>query len=178
MKRKDAIIGTKIGRLTILENVYLGGNGGSMVRVQCDCGKIYLASKKGVLTSKVTQCKECYCNSPKINNRRGVGELSGRYWGSVLCNARSRKIEVEITKEDAYDLFLKQNKRCALSGVEIWFDNYKERERTASLDRKDPCKSYILDNIQWVHKEINLMKQCLTNKELIIWCNLISFTQA
>lgn len=46
-------------------------------------------------------------------------------------------------------------------------------ETTASIDRIDSSNGYIEDNIQWVHKDVNMMKQKMTNIELIEMCKLI-----
>jgi hypothetical protein len=46
--------------------------------------------------------------------------------------------------------------------------------QTASLDRIDNNKGYTKDNIQWLHKNINLMKHCFDQKYFIELCNLIS----
>lgn len=43
-----------------------------------------------------------------------------------------------------------------------------------SLDRIDSNKGYIENNIQWVVKEINFMKNNLTEKEFFILCNSVS----
>ena len=45
---------------------------------------------------------------------------------------------------------------------------------TASLDRIDSTKGYTKNNIQWVHKTINKMKNVLHDEEFIQWCNLIA----
>jgi hypothetical protein len=33
MERKDLTIGSKYGKLTVIDNIYMGGNGGSKVKV-------------------------------------------------------------------------------------------------------------------------------------------------
>jgi len=62
------------------------------------------------------------------------------------------------------NLFIKQNKKCALTGLDIKFGVRNDKitgtyeETTASLDRIDSSKGYVKGNIQWVHKDINIMK--------------------
>jgi hypothetical protein len=48
--------------------------------------------------------------------------------------------------------------------------NGKDREGTASLDRIDSSKGYSKDNVQWVHKRLNAVKQNLTPEEFLFWC--------
>lgn len=45
---------------------------------------------------------------------------------------------------------------------------------TASLDRIDSTKGYTLDNIQWVHKHINVMKMDLDQEYFIKLCKLVT----
>jgi len=82
-----------------------------------------------------------------------------------------------------WSLFLKQNKKCALSGLDIilnpqWSNQNNGRKtkvvQTASIDRKDSKKNYTTDNIQWVHKDINKMKGMLSDKEFINFCKTVS----
>jgi hypothetical protein len=91
---------------------------------------------------------------------------------------KPRKIEYRLDNEYLWSLFLEQDKRCALSGVEInFFPNYTSRNKTkqtASLDRIDNTKGYIKGNVQWVHKSVNLMKNKYNQQEFIQWCKLIS----
>jgi hypothetical protein len=47
------------------------------------------------------------------------------------------------------------------------------RNQTASLDRIDSTKGYLVGNVQWVHKDINNIKQDYTVDELMKYCELI-----
>jgi len=44
----------------------------------------------------------------------------------------------------------------------------------ASLDRIDNSKGYIIDNVQFVHKDINIMRGTLSMERFTDLCNLIS----
>ena len=84
--------------------------------------------------------------------------------------------------EDIYEMWVKQDKKCKLSGLDINFKNIntkKTRHRfdlvcTASLDRIDSKKGYTLDNIQLVHKDINMMKKEYNQKYFIEMCKLVT----
>jgi hypothetical protein len=106
----------------------------------------------------------------------GCGEISGAYFYNIKNNAIKRRLDFDLTIEYIWSLFLKQNKKCALSGVDIGFSkkNIDKHKTTASLDRIDSSKGYIIENTQWVHKEINRMKMDLNENEFIYWCNLIA----
>ncbi len=103
---------------------------------------------------------------------KGYEEISATYWNNVLNGARNRKIKIEITIQDAWQLFLKQNKKCALTGQEIGFEACKSN--TASLDRIDSKIGYVKGNLQWVHRDINFAKQSLSNEEFINLCKLVA----
>lgn len=49
----------------------------------------------------------------------------------------------------------------------------RQIETTASLDRIDSDQGYILGNIQWVHKIVNIMKQDTVQSEFIGWCRAV-----
>ena len=49
----------------------------------------------------------------------------------------------------------------------------RSKNRTASLDRIDSNKGYTIDNVQWVHKDINKMKMDLEEDVFIDNCKLI-----
>jgi len=107
--------------------------------------------------------------------RTGYEEINGRYWYSIVHSAKLRNLEFNITIQDAWQLYLYQNKQCAQSGVDIVFKNIgnNQNEQTASLDRIDSSKGYTIDNIQWVHKTINRMKTNLSVTEFHQWCKLV-----
>jgi hypothetical protein len=87
--------------------------------------------------------------------------------------AEYRKIDFEITKDDIWGLFIKQNRKCALTGCDIIFSKIKG-ETTASVDRIDSKKIYTLDNIQIVHKDINRLKMAFPVDVFISMCKKVS----
>lgn len=49
---------------------------------------------------------------------------------------------------------------------------------TASIDRIDSSKGYTKDNIQWVHKNVNIMKMDQTMDQFLYICKKIVDHQA
>lgn len=95
----------------------------------------------------------------------------------IKRSAEIRDIIFNINVEYIWKLFLKQNRKCALTGMEIHFADTCREDKydvTASLDRIDNTKGYIENNVQWLHKDINLMKQKFTQEKFIQYCNMIS----
>ena len=93
----------------------------------------------------------------------------------VKTRVKRSNLEVNITKEYVNELFLQQNGKCKLSGVEITLPKtWKDRTYSASLDRIDSEKGYIIGNVQWVHKHINVMKNTFPQGMFIYFCNKVS----
>lgn len=116
----------------------------------------------------------------KNANWKGYGGIGGKYWSEIKCDAKKRNIEVLITIEEAWNQYIRQNGKCALSGLDIPLEchmnnnDYRTKISTASLDRIDSNLCYTIDNIQWVHKKINKMKMQLQDPEFIHYCCLIA----
>jgi len=105
----------------------------------------------------------------------GYEDLTGRIWGTIVYRASKRGYKMEVTKEYLWDLYLKQNKLCALSKVPIKFGRASYlKETTASLDRIDSGKGYVEGNVQWVFKDVNIMKNSLPQNYFIELCKKIS----
>ena len=114
-----------------------------------------------------------------IKRRKGYGEISGSYWCSVRHSARLRGLALDVTIEQAWQLFLQQGRRCALSGVKLKFAQRRDvindpDSQTASLDRKDSNKPYTLDNVQWIHKRLQWMKCDFPDEEFQDWCKKVA----
>lgn len=111
---------------------------------------------------------------PSERKRKGCGKISGSYWCAVRHHAKLRHLALEITIEDAWQIFLAQDGKCALSGVSLVFpeawDNLSRRAQTASLDRKNSNLGYVHGNIQWVHKDLNWMKREWPESKFLDWC--------
>ena len=185
-ERRQDLVGLKFNRLLVIK---MGGfyyppkyKGISTTKqllwlCKCDCGNETLVRATNL---KSNTTKSCGCLHTEVI-RSGYNEISGEYWTRVKNGSkrRSRNVDFNISIEYAWDLFLKQDRKCALSGIDIYFkfSNYisKTNDRqTASLDRIDSSKGYIEGNVQWVHKDINNMKQALTQQEFINWCKLVT----
>jgi hypothetical protein len=110
----------------------------------------------------------------------GHGEISGNFWHSIKRGASGDKgrrytLDFEITIEQAWQKFLDQNRKCALSGLNLDMGHLgNTRTRTASLDRIDNSVGYLPTNIQWLHKDINRMKNVYDQAYFILLCKSIA----
>jgi len=83
-------------------------------------------------------------------------------------------MEWDIDLDHIKNLWQKQKKRCALSGVFMtWHGGEGRQDLNASIDRKDPTKGYIIGNVQLVAQRVNTIKHTLGEGELYWWCKNI-----
>lgn len=127
------------------------------------------------------ETKSCGCvrrqQGSKHVHWRGFGDVPGSYVTYYKNNAKKRAIAFDITGDYMWELFLHQDRKCALSGLPIRIGRKGREEVTASLDRKDSSKGYVIGNVQWVHKHINMMKLDHDQDYFIKLCSQISFNQ-
>lgn len=173
MKKAD-LLGKKFNKWTVIKELGNIGPGKDISwECQCDCGTIRPVKSYYLTHGYSRQCVAC-ANKPKKYEE----ELSDCIWNKILRNAKKRNIQVNITKEEAYRLFLKQDRKCNLSGVNLKFSEtgteVNQGVGTASLDRIDSKKDYSLDNIQWIHKDINRMKNIFDEEYFFKICRLIA----
>lgn len=134
----------------------------------CECGNEIEVLGNSLITGNT---KSCGCESRKRGkdhaNFKGYEEITNSYWWSVRDGAKRRKIEFNVTLEEVWDLFLKQGRKCALTGRNIFFapTRVNTSKQTASLDRIDSSGSYEINNVQWLHFQVNQMKWTLTQED-------------
>ena len=107
----------------------------------------------------------------------GHGDISGYRWRKIKDSVKrgnGRVLPFEVTIEEVWELFLKQERKCALTGIPLEFGTKAREYGTASLDRIDSDKGYTLGNVQWVHKDINAMKLDLSLTSFLEYCKLIT----
>jgi hypothetical protein len=112
-------------------------------------------------------------------NWRGTKDIRHGYFSVIKKSAKLRNIELSISIDYIQELLEQQDYKCALTGIPIKMARNHDKkyttysEQTASLDRIDSSKGYIEGNVQWVHKDVNNMKQDLSETRLIELCKLI-----
>lgn len=146
--------------------------------VKCNLCNNISEIRRSCLVQKSRRCCR-YCMEKGTKNARwkGYGELSGSQFYVIKYSAEIRDLEFDISIEDAWKQYEKQQGLCALSGEEIKFNPEKgwvKRDITASLDRIDSNLGYTVNNIQWVSKDIQVMKMDDSQEEFINWCKKIT----
>jgi len=101
-------------------------------------------------------------------------------WKDLVSNAKSRRINVEITLEDITDLYDKQNGLCALTNIQMTHTKRAGKGRkkcppcNISVDRIDSSKPYAKNNIQLVCSSANTIKWDQSMADFILICRKIS----
>jgi hypothetical protein len=160
----------------------------AQIKCRCECGFEKLVYCLTLIKGQSTACFNCGHGNKGESNPQwsGYKEVPGTFISRMKAGAKLRKngIEVKINAEDIYNLWVKQDKKCSLSGIPIDFINTNKGNLrqgskydlicTASLDRIDSNKGYIKDNIQLVHKDVNMIKKEYDQEYFLTLCRLIT----
>lgn len=177
-KTNAKYLNKKLGLLTVIEHVETKDSR-KYFKCLCDCGNYCIVEGGNLLHKRNIETKSCGCSKKKRGKKHknwdGYKDISGQYLANIKKSAKERRLEHNITPEYIWDLFIKQERRCALSDMEIILCDsaIKQGEQTASLDRIDNSKGYIEGNVQWLHKDINRLKNNYSEATLILFCTKI-----
>lgn len=131
---------------------------------------------------KIRSTTSCGCRrdqykkiTGKLNtNFKGYEGICNKFWTRIKKNANKRNLVVTCTLKDIWELYLKQYKKCAVTGIPIKFGRTdKPKETTASLDRINSKLGYIKNNIQLVHKDVNIMKNSFDVDYFVNLCRMV-----
>lgn len=173
---KQNLIGKVFNKLTVIgEAPYHKNDFAPYWKCRCVCGKITNVRAYHLTSGITNTCGSSYHRTGAANYRwGGYEEISGTYLCSIKKGARARGIPFNISLKQMWEQFLKQERKCAFTGTLLTFKkNQRHGTGTASLDRIDSSKGYTKGNIQWVHKDINYMKNDFSSKEFLGLCNAV-----
>lgn len=168
------LIGTTSGDWTILEvDIRVSEKDAYRFKVQCKCGTERLVRASHILSGKSKSCGCAkYLCGPSSRHFKGCEEVTGSFMHLLKESAKTRGIPVTITAEYLWGLFLQQDRKCALSGIPLHIRPNRGRG-TASVDRINSDKGYVEGNVQWVLKDINLMKRDFSQAVFIALCSAV-----
>lgn len=150
------------------------------VQCRCKCGKESAVDAYTLLAGKTRSCITCFNSGKDGENNsswRGHNKIPASWFTRFRNGAKKKGNCFEITLQDVWELFEEQNKKCALSGVSIDFTRVGVGNRasyTASIDRIDSGKGYTRENVQLVHKNVNIMKNAFNQDYFVQTCKLIA----
>jgi hypothetical protein len=146
---------------------------------------------------KIGRLNFCSRKCAGLNNIKNFGDNKNRYnisqhagdrkddytkfkyhYRNVKKRNTLRGIEVTITIEDLKNQWELQNGICEFTGLKLTLSSYTKISKnpiyTASLDRIDSSKGYTCDNIRWVSRAINWMKNDMPDDMVWELCKIIS----
>jgi hypothetical protein len=162
----------KFNEWTVISEPVMG-----KVLCRCSCGFENNIDTYSLYHGASKRCWKCGYSKKMEENPawKGYKEIPYGWFSKYFERKKGNKKQRtgDITIQDAHALWIFQDKKCALSGVLIGF--YDDgKGHTCSIDRIDSLKEYTLDNIQLVHKDINIMKNKFDNQYFIKMCKLIA----
>jgi hypothetical protein len=172
--RKHNLNGKTFGQWTVLRECTLVNNSRDAIwECKCTCGRVGIIKASPLVHGKSKQCNYCHKHRKKYYPPEVVPT---RMWSQILKNARKRGIKIAISPREAYEKFKQQGCRCALTGLPLDFISYAtdQKSNLPSLDRIDNSRGYEMDNIQWLHKDVNRMKNIHDQKYFIDLCTMVA----
>nr|QBK93202.1 MAG: hypothetical protein LCPAC403_03360 [Pithovirus LCPAC403] len=134
-------------------------------------------------------CKSC-SRSREAKRRNTLEGHISVIFNDIIQQSKQKNRDVLIEKKDIVNLYHEQKDLCKESGIQMTYvfkPRTKAEETThlnpahycnISVDRIDPAKGYIVDNIQLVCCIVNIMKQSLQQEEFVYWCQHIGETNS
>lgn len=168
------LTGKRFGHWTVIRKSEKRSGGNTYWLCQCDCGNEVEVQRQALRHHKSTKCIKCATKTIKVYENIPLS-----YFHTLVRRSKNKNIEFTLTIQAINDLYIKQNGKCALSGVSVGFfvgeGKYKSlRNHTASLDRIDSSRGYVYGNVQWVHGDINLMKNIFIQEHFVTMCHAVS----
>lgn len=139
------------------------------------CGSAQYYSTRSEMnraTKKNTICHACHNKSGRTTKGK-YKDIPISWFEEKRRRAVQREKEFEIDIKYIWGVYLRQNRKCALSGLPLDFSKDTEIG-VVSLDRIKNDKGYVKRNIQLVHKDINFMKYVYDQKYFINMCKLVA----
>ncbi len=121
--------------------------------------------------------RQSRCNSCRVASRvRNTSQSIHRFLSYKIVTARQRsskiQVEFDLDIDEIYELYMKQQGNCALSGLPM--TNIMDDERSVSFDRIDTSKGYHIDNVRLVAARVNLLRSDMSDVDFVWWCRAVA----
>lgn len=135
------------------------------------------ANKKGTFTRRM--CRSCTQSQREASKSSNPESYLKNLFAQLKSSRKDSGIEWNIDIEYIYNIWHKQEGRCALSGMHMtWQKGNGSVHYSASIDRKNNDVGYIVGNIQLVCSMVNRMKHTLNDSELYWWAkNIVDYRE-
>jgi hypothetical protein len=180
------LVGKQFGEWLVIQRAPTS-NCSTMFWCECTCGKIKKVFSTHLIRGFTKSCLNCA--QAKNHLIQTYEDIPVSFWNEFKKRATGeksrecrRKLKFTLTIEDLWSIYIEQNKKCALSGLDIGFNTdisldkkgrKHHHKNTASIDRIDSKGNYELGNVQLVHKDVNRMKNIFDQNYFIKMCKLI-----
>jgi hypothetical protein len=170
MRRLD-LTGKRFGMLSVVGFSEVSRNGHARFHVKCDCGVEKTILGTHLVSGKTQSCGK-HRRTPR--NWKGCGTVSATYFNSLKRGATGGKgrapIDFNVSIEYLAELLDEQQMgKCALTDLPISI-----RDGTASVDRINSDVGYLEGNVQWLHKDVNMMKRHYSTDYFNHLCSLVA----
>ena len=172
-------IGYRTGKLVVIGRAHSDGKC-LYWKCKCNCGNIRFHTKQNILSGNLKSCG-CFkekCRGRYHKNWKGRGDISAAFVCKIKSCATRRKLKFLVDINYLWRLFEKQMGKCALTALPLQFPishyDVGHGKGNASLDRINSNLGYTKGNVQWVHKDVNMMKQEFSQNHFIKLCKLIT----
>lgn len=99
-----------------------------------------------------------------------VSAISSRLTDAKM-RSKKKNLPVDITRDYLYQLFKEQDRKCALTGVELRIE--KKAFACLSIDKIDSNLGYVKGNVQWVAWAANRAKGDMSLEMFVDMCNKV-----
>lgn len=173
----DWYVGKTFGKWTILTKSEPGVKH-PMLTAVCSCGETRRVSRDNILAGKSSGCAKCRSRAGRDNaSWSGFKDIPGNVFGIMVRCAAVRGLECNISIEVLQELWERQKGLCALTGMPLVISG-NSGNRTASVDRINSKRGYVIGNIQFVHKKINKMKNDIDEDLFVEMCKRVAWHKA
>lgn len=164
-------VGDKYNDWTVIDNngKYDKNNHITKYLCACKCGAEKWINSSNLRKGISKCCRRCSSKGEKNGFFRGYKNIKMSLFSRIQRSAMQRNIEFDVSIEYLNELYEKQQRVCYLTNIPISFS-----DNTASLDRIDSSQGYVIENVMWVHKDINIMKNGYDIGYFIKMCKLVS----
>jgi len=166
--RQLHLIGQKFGDWNVLSLDGIDLNNKTLWKCRCSCGNESIVIGANLISGKSKCCFDC-----GHNKKMKTHTIPSSWWYKTMDQGRRRGHSWSLTEDEALEVLKSQDNRCLFSGLKLKFN-----PMTASIDRVNNSKGYFVDNIQWVHKHINIMKHRYSNEYFVEMCQLVAVASA
>jgi hypothetical protein len=178
-RRKRRVSGDKSDRrgkiFVTAENTKLCSSCKKMLPVECFGRNPRTASR---LETRCRPCNVQRTNAKKTTDLKFYLRVAAASHKRGFSSPRKRRLAMIadscICTEVLYDLWVKQDGKCAVTGLPMTHISGQGRVGTnLSIDRIDSTAGYTRDNIRLVCSQVNLMRSSLSDSELVDWCHKV-----